>query len=194
MKRTSLTLRRALLCLVLADSPRSGFARSHLRPRPRSQWIRGAKRSGQSRQHRTSVAVQATTNDAGNYALPFLLPGIYDVSAELTGFKKLERKGVEVRVNDSVNLELQMMVGDVTQSLEVNASTPLLETGSVSLGQVVDRERLIYLPFQSGNPAELAKSAPGSVSVSSWESRRRRSITDFPRWSQMETQRIPMSS
>ena len=115
----------------------------------------------------TGAAVEARTNDAGNYTLPFLLPGFYDVTAEVAGFQKLDRKGVEVRVNDNVTVDLRMTIGDVTQSLEVNAATPLLETGAVSLGQVVDRARLVDLPIQSGNPAELAKSAPGSVSISS---------------------------
>jgi len=115
----------------------------------------------------TGAAVEAKTNEAGNYTLPFLLPGFYDVTAEITGFQKLDRKGVEVRVNDSVTVDLKLTVGDVSQSLEVSASTPLLETGAISLGQVVDRARLVDLPIQSGNPAELAKSAPGSVSISS---------------------------
>src|SRR4051794_23644247 len=115
----------------------------------------------------TGVAIEARTNEAGNYTLPFLLPGFYDISAEISGFSRLERKGIEVRVNDNVTVDLAMAIGDVNQSVQVEASTPLLETGSVSLGQVVDRARLVDLPFQSGNPAELAKIAPGSVSVSS---------------------------
>ncbi|MCU1258262.1 MAG: hypothetical protein JWO80_1147, partial [Bryobacterales bacterium] len=53
----------------------------------------------------TGASVDAETNDSGNYTLPFLLPGIYNVTAELTGFQKLERKGVEVRVNDSVTVD-----------------------------------------------------------------------------------------
>lgn len=115
----------------------------------------------------TSAAIEATTNDAGNYTLPFLLPGFYNVTAEISGFQKLDRKAVEVRVNDTVTVDLQLTIGDVTQSLEVSGSTPLLETGAVSLGQVVDRARIVDLPIQSGNPAELAKSAPGSISTSS---------------------------
>lgn len=167
MKRTSLTLAMLCLawCLPTAYTQDSRGAISGRAIDPSGSAVPNVQVRAVNT--KTAVSVQATTNEAGNYALPFLLPGVYDVSAELTGFRKLERKAVEVRVNDSVSLELQMMVGDVTQSLEVNASTPLLETGSVSLGQVVDRERLIYLPFQSGNPAELAKSAPGSVSTSS---------------------------
>ena len=115
----------------------------------------------------TGAGIEATTNDSGNYTLPFLLPGFYNVSAELIGFQKLERKAVEVRVNDSVTVDLRLTVGDVTQSMEVSGSTPLLEIGTVSLGQVFDRDRIADLPIQSGNPAELAKSSPGAVSTSS---------------------------
>ena len=58
---------------------------------------------------------------------------------EHPGFKRLERKSIEVRVNDNVALDLQMTLGDVTQSVEVTAATPLLQTSDTSLGQVVDQ-------------------------------------------------------
>ena len=89
------------------------------------------------------------------------------MNAGLTGFQKLEREGIEVRVNDSVTVDLQLSVGDVSQSIEVSGATPLLEIGAVNLGQVYDTARITDLPIQSGNPAELAKSSPGTVSISS---------------------------
>lgn len=48
----------------------------------------------------TNVAVSATTNAQGAYDLPYLLPGVYTLSAEFAGFKKYERDGIAVRVND----------------------------------------------------------------------------------------------
>src|SRR5437870_10477309 len=66
----------------------------------------------------TGVAAAAKTNDSGNYTLPYLIPGTYSVAAEITGFKKFVRDKVQVRVSDSVELNIEMAVGNVTESLE----------------------------------------------------------------------------
>lgn len=113
----------------------------------------------------TGVALEARSNDAGNYSIPFVLPGTYAVTAQLTGFKSLERKGLEVRVADKLQLDLEMSVGEVTERVEVVASVPLLETSTVSLGQVVDTRRINDLPIQSGNAAEFVLLSPGTVNA-----------------------------
>jgi len=115
----------------------------------------------------TGAQLEAKSNDAGNFTILFVLPGFYDLTAELSGFKRLERKNVEVRVNDSVTLDLGLTIGDVAESVEVSGAAPPLDISTVSLGQVYEKRRLVDLPIQSGNPAELAKTAPGSVSISS---------------------------
>jgi hypothetical protein len=113
----------------------------------------------------TGVALEAKSNDAGNYSIPFLLPGTYDVSVQMPGFKSLERKGIEVHVADRVQVNLEMAVGDVSEKVEVVASAPLLETSTVSLGQVVDTKRITELPIQSGNAAEFVLLSPGTVNA-----------------------------
>jgi hypothetical protein len=78
------------------------------------------------------------SNATGNYQIPFLTPGSYRVTAELTGFKRFVRDNIEIRVGETVDLPIQMEIGQVTETVEVTASTPLLDTASSSLGQVVD--------------------------------------------------------
>src|SRR5512133_3195397 len=104
----------------------------------------------------TGVAATAATNEAGAFSIPYLLPGIYRVEAELTGFRKFIRDGVEVRVGDTVELIVAMQVGSITETLEITAQSPLLETASASVGQVIDQRRILELPQRSGNPIELA--------------------------------------
>ncbi len=111
----------------------------------------------------TGVTVTAKTNDSGNYTVPYLLPGIYTVTAELAGFKKFVRDNVQVRVNDTVELNMALTVGDVAESIEVTAETPLLSTAEASLGQVVDERRVMELPLFSGNAMEFTLLAPGTV-------------------------------
>ena len=120
----------------------------------------------------TGASVSSRTNDSGLFSMPYLLPGFYQVNAELTGFSRLERKGVEVRVSETADLDLALTVGDVSQVLEVSGATPLLETSNVSLGQVVDQRRLVDLPIASGNVAELVLLAPGTTNATDLRSRK----------------------
>ncbi len=109
------------------------------------------------------VSVSTKTNEAGNYVLPLLIPGMYTVSAEIQGFRRFERKNVQVRVNENVGLDIQLTVGDVTESVLVTAETPLLQTAEASLGQVIDERRIMELPLFAGNAMDLVHLAPGTV-------------------------------
>src|SRR3954447_1165565 len=60
----------------------------------------------------TGVSVTAKTNDSGNYVVPYLTPGVYTVTAELAGFKKFIRDNVQVRVNDAVEVNMPLTVGE----------------------------------------------------------------------------------
>lgn len=112
------------------------------------------------------VAAAARTNEAGRYNAPFLPAGTYRITAELAGFKRLSRSGVEVRVGEVVEVDLQMQLGALAESIEVAAETPLLDTVRASLGQVIDRRRILELPTSAGNPLELTLLTPGMVEPS----------------------------
>lgn len=109
----------------------------------------------------TGTSASARTNESGNYNLPFLIPGTYTVSAEQTGFKSFSREGVRVLVAEIVELPIQMEVGQMTESVVVTAESPLLDTTSPSLGQVIDERRITELPTLAGNPFELTLLTPG---------------------------------
>jgi hypothetical protein len=111
----------------------------------------------------TNVTVTATTNEEGRFSAPFLLPGLYRVAAEVTGFKRFVQTGVEVRVSETTDLNISMQPGDVTEAVEIAAATPLLDTAGSSLGQVIDERRVQELPLFAGNPMELTLIATGVV-------------------------------
>ncbi|HKC88810.1 MAG TPA: carboxypeptidase-like regulatory domain-containing protein, partial [Blastocatellia bacterium] len=113
----------------------------------------------------TNVSAAAVTNSAGSYNIPFLLPGKYRVTAEITGFKKFVRDGVEVSVSESVEVNIAMQVGAVTESVETKADTAQLDTTGPSLGQVIDQRRVQELPIFSGNASELTLLAPGVINA-----------------------------
>jgi hypothetical protein len=113
----------------------------------------------------TGVAASAKTNDAGNFTMPYLLSGTYTVSSEHQGFKKWNRPGIQVRINDSVEVDIDLQLGATSETVEVSATTPLLATAEASLGQVVDERRVLELPQFAGNAMDLVHLAPARLTA-----------------------------
>ncbi len=109
----------------------------------------------------TNVTSTTTTNTEGLYTIPYLTPGTYTVAAELSGFKKLQRSGIDVRVGDRLVLDLSLEVGAIEETVMVTAQSPLLEMGSASAGQVIDEKRIALMPLSDGNPFVLSRLVPG---------------------------------
>src|SRR2546427_7948024 len=109
----------------------------------------------------TRVVSSTSTNNDGLYQIRYLLPGRYDLTAEAPGFKTTARSGIEIRVNDRVELNLTMEVGAVGEKVEVIGETPMLETTTASMGQVVDHRRIAELPLLHGNPMAVLELTPG---------------------------------
>ena len=151
------------VCLgLLAPSASAQEARGSIVGRVTDQTgaaIPGAQVSVTSQAMGTKQA--AATNESGAYQATYLIPGLYTVEVETTGFKKYVRKDVEVRVNDRIEIAITMEVGGTEQSITVVGETPLLNTTSASLGQVVDSRRVTDLPVPHGNPMFLISLASG---------------------------------
>ena len=115
--------------------------------------------------HATNVSAGARTNEAGNFTIPYLIAGDYTVESELTGFKKTLRENIQVRVNDTVEVNLELQVGSTSESVEVKAETPLLGTAESTLGQVIDSRRVLELPSFGSSPMVLVQLAPGVINT-----------------------------
>lgn len=109
----------------------------------------------------TSVVSTTQSNAEGNYEMPFLIPGTYRLNAEQRGFKTFVRDGIEIRIADRLTINIAMEVGAVSDQVTVTAETPLLESATASLGQVIDRRRIADLPVAHGNPFLLMTLSPG---------------------------------
>src|SRR5919197_3158986 len=109
----------------------------------------------------TNVSSTTVSNNEGNYTVAYLTPGNYRLTAELSGFKKFVREGLEVRVSDRLVLDVTMAVGALEETVTVTAQSPLLEMGSASAGQVIDEKRIALMPLSDGNPFVLARLVPG---------------------------------
>jgi len=114
----------------------------------------------------TNVATKMTTNDRGFYQARYLISGTYSVEASLDGFQTVLKSGVEVRVGDSLALDIVLALGRVSEVLEITASTPYLDTTSTAIGAVIDRQQIQELPLADGTAYMLTRLAPGVVESS----------------------------
>src|SRR3954452_16615325 len=88
----------------------------------------------------TNVASSTTTNGEGDYAIAFLNPGTYTLSAELSGIKKAVRQNLQVSVGEKLGVALALAVGAMADTISVSAETPMLTTSSGSTGQTVGEQ------------------------------------------------------
>ena len=109
----------------------------------------------------TNEVATAVTNNEGNYTIPFLRPGIYTLTVEMSGFQKYTRTDMRLEVNQTAVINAQLGVGGVTENVTVSAESPLLETGNASRGTIIDSARIAELPLQSRSPMALATLVAG---------------------------------
>jgi hypothetical protein len=93
-----------------------------------------------------------TTNNEGLYTLSQLPPGVYEISAEMTGFKKSVQKEVKLSVNQTIELNLGLQLGEVSQVVEVTAGVSLLDTQSANRAVTLDSQAVLDLPVNARNP------------------------------------------
>lgn len=107
------------------------------------------------------TTVTLTTNDAGLYQAPYLLPGVYQIVVEVNGFKKYVRGNITLRIGDTLDIPIQLEIGQTSETVTVTAETPTLDTTSASSGQTVDSRRVADLPLVHGDPYTLIGLTPG---------------------------------
>src|SRR5579863_8875929 len=107
------------------------------------------------------------TDNLGNYQFVNLVPGLYKVDIEAKGFKHLTRDQVQVEIQSAVRIDASLQVGDVGQVVEVTSETPLLQTETSALGQVVDARTVQQMPLNGRNVLNLVALVPGVVAQGS---------------------------
>src|SRR5712691_383106 len=108
----------------------------------------------------TNFTRQASTNNAGNYAIPALLPDVYNVRAEMQGFQTEIRNGVELQVQQVARIDFQLKVGSLTETVEVIVGAPLLNTENATVGTVIENRRIVDLPLNGRNFISLIGLSP----------------------------------
>jgi hypothetical protein len=103
----------------------------------------------------------AQTNEIGAYAFSPIPPSDYTLRVEATGFRKVERSGLTLQVAQVANLDLTMEIGAISETVEVFAQAPILESASSTLGEVVNSRTTEALPLNGRNSLQLIALVPG---------------------------------
>jgi hypothetical protein len=95
----------------------------------------------------TNISRTAETNEFGNYEVPNLNPGRYQVTAELAGFKKYVKTGFPLEARTTVRVDVRLEVGEIAEHVEVTAGAPVITTEAPTIAQTKGERELKELPF-----------------------------------------------
>lgn len=109
----------------------------------------------------TNQSRKVSTNEQGYYVLPALEVGEYTLTVRKPGFRTQVRSGIVLQVNQKRTVDLALDVGEVVERVEVTASATALDAASATLGTVVEQRKIVDLPLNGRNYAQLAWLIPG---------------------------------
>ena len=109
----------------------------------------------------TGLTRVVNTGSEGSYEIRYLVPGDYVVEVKADGFRGERKTGISIQIGQQARIDFALQVGTVQQTLEVEASAPLLQTESATLGGVVGAERIQNLPLNGRRFDDLAILTPG---------------------------------
>lgn len=108
----------------------------------------------------TNVKFVTKTSGEGYYVAPALPVGIYSVSAEKQGFKRVVRNDLTLQVDQRADIDLTLTVGSASESVTVTAEAPVTDTASATVGKVIENKRIQELPINGRNALSLVLLAP----------------------------------
>jgi hypothetical protein len=109
----------------------------------------------------TNESRRVTTNNLGYYIVQALEPGEYRVTVRKPGFKTQVRSGIVLQVNQKLTLDFALAVGEVSETVAVTGEAPVVDEASAALGTVMDEHKIVHLPLNGRNYAQLAYLIPG---------------------------------
>ncbi len=113
----------------------------------------------------TNQARDTLTGETGSYVVPLLPVGKYEVSAELPGFKTGVKTGLELQVEQHLNLPFTMEIGQMSEKLVVTEAAPLVQADTSTVGNVVDSQRMVELPLNGRRFSQVALLVPAATTL-----------------------------
>ncbi|MBM3736426.1 MAG: TonB-dependent receptor [Acidobacteria bacterium] len=113
----------------------------------------------------TGVSRQTVSNDTGYFTFTGVLPAIYELNVSAKGFKAALRKGLELQVGQALRSDVQLEVGDLVQTVEIQSASPLLESTSTKIGTAVETKQVTELPLNGRQFGQLILLTPGALPI-----------------------------
>ncbi|MEZ5366676.1 MAG: carboxypeptidase regulatory-like domain-containing protein [Bryobacterales bacterium] len=114
----------------------------------------------------TGVAINASANEAGEYTVPLLQPGRYQLTARMDGFRTYSQTGLVIELGRVTRLDIALELGQVSETVEVVGSAPLLESESSTVGQFIENKTVTDMPLNGRRVGELAALMGNAVTIS----------------------------
>lgn len=111
----------------------------------------------------TEAKFETTSAADGLYTIPFVPPGSYRLTAEISGFKRYLRDNFAVGANERLAVDIHLEVGAATETISVSSEAPVLQSASASIGQVITSAQIDNMPVSGRAPVALAQLAYGVV-------------------------------
>jgi hypothetical protein len=117
------------------------------------------------RNQATSDTRSQNSNAQGLFIFSQLPPGVYEITVEMQGFRRSVQTDAELRVNQTLELNITLQLGEVTQTVEVSAGTTLLDTQTANRAVTLDQRAVLDLPSNTRNPFQLVHVNAGVIAV-----------------------------
>jgi hypothetical protein len=115
----------------------------------------------------TNVSTDMKTNESGYYEAALLVAGNYQVTVQAASFKKSIREAFDLPVGARLQVDFKLELGAVSDTVTVSSEAPVLNSNTLSSGEVLTSRTIVDVPLPGGNNITLAKMAPGVQSPQS---------------------------
>jgi hypothetical protein len=99
----------------------------------------------------------AASNNEGYYSFPLLVPGVYELTVQKDGFQSQTRKGIKVETGQTSAVDVTLAVGEVSESVNVEATVPLLQADSAAVSNVVENSTIVDMPLIDRRSTQLTR-------------------------------------
>ncbi len=111
----------------------------------------------------TGIKAETASSETGEYTIPFLTPGEYEIAAEIAGFKTYKREGLTLSIGEHPVVDITLEVGQASQNVMVTAEVPMIESSNASVGQVISTAEVEDIPMNGRTPMMLSRLAMGVI-------------------------------
>ncbi len=113
----------------------------------------------------TGTVSKSKSDAAGEYVVPFLLPGDYQITVTDPGFQTEVRNNITLQSQEHPIVNLKLQVGNQSETVEVDAAPPLIDQANASVGQVISTESVENLPLNGRTPTTFAELSEGVITT-----------------------------